>query len=70
MITRFPDCSALESDIVKHQLTHGLRQALDQSYRRMLEAASREWERRNAGRDPSDACVSVRIHDESRALAG
>jgi hypothetical protein len=39
----------------------GLRQALDLNHTRMLQVAKREWERRYAGKDPSDACVSVRI---------
>jgi len=39
----------------------GLRQALDLNQNRMLTVAKREWERRYAGKDPSDSCVSVRI---------
>lgn len=39
----------------------GLRQALDLNHNRMLTVAKREWERRYAGKDPSDACVTVRI---------
>jgi hypothetical protein len=39
----------------------GLRQALDLNHNRMLTVARREWERRYAGKDPSDACVTVRI---------
>jgi hypothetical protein len=39
----------------------GVRQALDLNYTRMLGVAKREWERRYPGKDPSDACVSVRI---------
>jgi hypothetical protein len=43
------------------RLIDGLRQALDINYSRMLEAASRQWEHHFAGKDPSDACVSVRV---------
>jgi hypothetical protein len=39
----------------------GLRHALDLGYARLREAAKNEWERNFAGKDPSDACVSVRI---------
>lgn len=47
--------------IDSRRLISGLRQALDLSYTRVLAAASREWERNFAGKDPSDACVTVRI---------
>ncbi|MEY2565122.1 MAG: hypothetical protein QOH88_3315 [Verrucomicrobiota bacterium] len=50
----------------------GLRQALDLNHNRMLAVAKREWERRYAGKDPSDACVTVRItsgEPKKRALA-
>jgi hypothetical protein len=39
----------------------GLRRALDLGYGRLREAAKNEWERNFAGKDPSDACVSVRV---------
>ena len=35
--------------------------AIEKKYGRLLCAARKEWERRFAGRDPADACVSVRI---------
>ena len=38
-----------------------LRRALDLGYARMRERARSEWERNVAGKDPSDACVSIRI---------
>ena len=47
------------------ELVIGLRSALDRSYGRVIRAASAEWDRRFAGKDPSDACVSVRISGES-----
>jgi hypothetical protein len=43
------------------QLLTGLRKALEQSYTRILHSARYEWERQCAAKDPSDACVSVRI---------
>ena len=39
----------------------GLERALDKSYARMRERARAAWERHHAGKDPSDACVSVRV---------
>ncbi len=49
------------SFIDSRRLIAGLRHALDMNYARVLDAARREWERNFAGKDPSDACVSVRI---------
>ena len=40
----------------------GLRQALNLNHSRMLDVAKNYWERKYAGKDPSDACVSVRIN--------
>jgi hypothetical protein len=39
----------------------GLQWALDKSYAQLRERAQAEWQRRCADRDPSDACVCVRI---------
>jgi transposase-like protein len=39
----------------------GLRKAFDLDYPRLLDAWKKEWERNYSGKDPSDACVSVRI---------
>ena len=47
--------------IPNHDAIDALRQALDLGYARFREAAKNEWERNFAGKDPSDACVSVRI---------
>jgi len=38
-----------------------LRVALDRKYDRVFRAAQPEWERKFAGKDPSNACVRVRI---------
>lgn len=51
-------------------MAEGLQQTLHQKYRRILQAAGAEWERRFAGREPSDACVSVRISGWNHALSG
>jgi hypothetical protein len=48
-------------DADNRRLIDGLRQALDMNYSRLFEPAKKEWERNFAGKDPSDACVSVRI---------
>jgi hypothetical protein len=47
----------------------GLRRALDQSYAQLRERAQAEWQRHYAGRDPSDACVRVRIGQDGRQQA-
>jgi hypothetical protein len=48
-------------DVDNRTLIEGLRRVLDMSYTRMLETARREWERNCAGKDSSDACVSVHV---------
>lgn len=48
-------------DADNRRLIDGLRQALDVNYVQLLETTNREWERDFAGKDPSDACVSVRV---------
>jgi hypothetical protein len=57
---------AVNTDLQPHRtdnrrLIDGLRHALDLNYARLLETAKKEWERNFAGKDPSDACVSVRV---------
>lgn len=56
------DPHALENQMVKYETIAGFQRALDRNYRRLLEAARADWERLFAGKDPSDACVSVRIN--------
>jgi len=43
------------------RLIDALRQALDSNYSRLRETARQQWERNFSGKDPSDACVSVRV---------
>jgi hypothetical protein len=38
-----------------------MRQSLNINYPRLFETAKKHWERSFAGKDPSDACVSVRV---------
>jgi len=52
----------LEShDTENRRLIGALRKALDSNYARLLETGKQQWERNFAGKDPSDACVSVRV---------
>ena len=48
------------------ELAAGLRKALNGNYGRILARAGRQWERSFAQRDPSNACVSVRISGTTR----
>ena len=62
--------SALPDSIIDcHRLITGLRHALDVNYARVLATAQTRWEQNFAGKDPSDACVSVRIRS-GKPLAG
>ena len=51
------------------RLIAGLRQALDMNHARVLASAQTRWEQNFAGKDPSDACVTVRI-SSGQPLAG
>lgn len=55
------DYSAIEQQAAKFEMTGGLERAIDLSYQRLVGTARAEWERRFPGKDPSDACVKVRI---------
>ena len=61
---------ATRARISNRELVDGLQRALEQKYSGILRAAGNEWERRFAGDDPSDSCVSVRISTWGRALSG
>ena len=58
-----------DSIIDSRRLITGLRHALDMNYTRILASARMQWERNFEGKDPSDACVSVRI-TSGKPLAG
>jgi hypothetical protein len=62
--------AALEHELDKAEIVARFQHALDQSYRRLCDAARSDWERL-FGRDPADACVTVRIAGaESIAVRG
>lgn len=50
-----------DSIIDRRRLIAGLRHALEVNYARVLASAQTRWELDFAGKDPSDACVRVRI---------
>jgi hypothetical protein len=64
------DQKATTSDLTNLEVTLRLQYALDQNYRQILERARNEWERKFAGSDPSDACVSVRIKQPASGSRG
>jgi len=49
------------NNIDTRSIISGLRKAFDLDYPRLLQVWKKEWERKYSGKDPSDACVSVRI---------
>ena len=61
MRTELEKNAALEKQMIRVEMIEGLRYALDRNYRRVLATARADWERLFAGKDPSDACVSVRV---------
>ncbi len=62
--------NALSDTIIdSRRLITGLRRALDVNYVQVLATAQTRWERDFEGKDPSDACVSVRI-SSGKPLAG
>src|SRR5437660_9309122 len=52
---------ANQDQMIKYELIEGFQRAIDNSYRRLRETARHEWESRFAGKDPSDASVSIRV---------
>jgi hypothetical protein len=51
----------IEHQAAKYEVIAGLERALDRTYRHLRKTAQRRWESTFTGKDPSDACVSVRI---------
>ena len=49
------------ADLTVVETAEALPRAVDNNSRRLIEHARSEWERRFLDKDPSDACVSVRI---------
>ena len=60
MRTALEKNAAIHKEMIKLETIEGLRHALDRNYRRLLATARADWERFFAGKDPSDACVSIR----------
>ena len=62
--------AALEYELEKAEILAHFRHALDQSYRQLCDAARSDWERL-FGKDPADACVTVRVAGtKSNAVRG
>jgi hypothetical protein len=53
--------SAIEIAMLEYETLERLKRAIETSYQRLIESAREEWERRFAGKDPSDDSVSIRI---------
>src|ERR1700694_580315 len=75
MRTELEKNAAVRKKMIKLEMIEGLRHALDRNYRRLLQTARADWERLFAGKDPSDACVSVRVtvgdsEPETRSVRG
>jgi hypothetical protein len=52
------------------KVAQAMLRAVERNYGRLIAEARKEWERRCAGRDPSDACVTVRVNGrDSREFA-
>lgn len=67
-MTRKGEETAIKYQMIKCEVIEGLERAIDRSYRRLLQAARNDWERLFAGKDPSSACVSVRISTTPAAI--
>ena len=61
MSTELGKNAATHKEMIKLEMIEGFRHALDQNYRRLLQTARADWERLFADKDPSDACVSIRV---------
>ena len=70
MKNSLPSTGMHRTRIGHREMVAGLHNVLENKYSRILRVAGAEWERRFAGKDPSDACVSVRISVWDRALSG
>jgi hypothetical protein len=55
-----PIQALLERELEKAEILARFRQGLDQTYRRLRDAARADWARL-IGADPADACVTVRV---------
>jgi hypothetical protein len=50
-----------QRELQKVETLAGLRHAIDQTYRRLCQAARADWERLFGDKDPADTCVNVRV---------
>lgn len=63
--------SDAQSDHLRgRDMLQGLQRGLEKNYARVLHAAGREWERRFAGKDPSDACITVSVSGSDQTFSG
>jgi len=62
------ESAAIEREMLDFELLEELQRTIDRNFRRLFETARNDWERNFAGKDPSDACVSVRIHSAETAI--
>ena len=53
--------AAADKNVPMRELVANLQQTLARNHQKILAAALSDWEQKYSGRDPSDACVSVRI---------
>jgi hypothetical protein len=53
--------AVFQRELSKIEIATGLRKALDIRYRAICQAALADWERLFGGKDPADACVTVRV---------
>lgn len=53
--------AAADKNVPMRELVANLQQTLERNHQKILAAALSDWQRKYAGRDPSDACASVHI---------
>lgn len=53
--------AAADKNVPMRELVANLQQTLARNHQKILAAALSDWQRKYAGRDPSDACASVHI---------
>ncbi|HSH38708.1 MAG TPA: hypothetical protein VK993_07975 [Chthoniobacterales bacterium] len=53
--------AAADKNVPMRELVANLQQTLERNHQKILAAALSDWQRKYGGRDPSDACASVRI---------
>lgn len=61
MTVSLEEFAAADKHVPMRELVASLQQTLERNHQKILAAALSDWERKYAGRDPSDACASVHI---------